>query len=267
MDDYRSFSEFSQKVTLSRQDICRKVYRDHRKTIKIKKEKTLVKNLMGIFDAALKISNEKGFQAMTMRNLSQACGLSMGGLYAYFSGKEDLLEMLLSTGHTTTRQILRERLAPITDPVSRLRVAIRTHLFLSEAMQPWFYFSYMEARHLGDAQKERAKAGELETEKLFADIIEEGRVRGLFLVRDSLLVASVIKAMIQDWYVKRWKYAKRNVTVDQYASLVVAFVEAFCMTPGYRQHRDPEGAGSGKGRAGPGASGRVKGRPRVGLRA
>jgi AcrR family transcriptional regulator len=231
MDDYRSFTEFSQKVTLSRRDICRKVYRDHRQTIKIKKEKTLVKNFMGIFDAALKISNEKGFQTMTMRNLSEECGLSMGGLYAYFSGKEDLLEMLLSTGHSTTRQLLGERLANITDPVSKLRVAIRTHLFLSEAMQPWFYFSYMEARHLGYKQKERAKAGELETEKLFADIIEEGRVQGLFMVRDSLLVASVIKAMVQDWYVKRWKYAKRNVTVDQYAKLVVEFVEAFCLTP------------------------------------
>ncbi|MCP4666914.1 MAG: TetR/AcrR family transcriptional regulator [Deltaproteobacteria bacterium] len=229
MDDYRSFTEFSKSVTLSRQDICRKVYKDHRQTIRIKKEKTLVKNLMGIFDAALKISNEKGFQAMTMRNLSEETGLSMGGLYAYFSGKEDLLDMLLSTGHTTTRQILGECLAHITDPVSKLRVAIRTHLFLSEAMQPWFYFSYMEARHLGVTQKERAKAGELETEKLFADIIEEGRVRGLFAVRDSLLMASLVKAMVQDWYVKRWKYAKRNVTVDQYATLVIAFVEAFCL--------------------------------------
>ncbi len=230
MDDYRSFARFSLNVTLSRQEICRKVYRDHRQTIKIKKEKTLVKNLMGIFDAALEISNEKGFQAMTMRNLSEEAGLSMGGLYAYFSGKEDLLEMLLSTGHTTTRQILAERLANITDPVSRLRVAIRTHIFLSEAMQPWFYFSYMEARHLGDAQKERAKESELETEKLFADIIEQGRARGLFAVSDSLLVASVIKAMVQDWYVKRWKYAKRKVSVDQYAELVVEFVEAFCLS-------------------------------------
>jgi len=51
------------------------------------------------------------------------------------------------------------------------------------------------------------------------------------MVSDSLLVASVIKAMVQDWYVKRWKYAKRNVTVDQYAKLVVEFVEAFCLTP------------------------------------
>jgi hypothetical protein len=99
-------------------------------------------------------------------------------------------------------------------------------------MHPWFYFSYMEARHLGEKQKERAKAGELETEKLFADILEEGEEQGCFVHQDSQLVASVIKAMMQDWYVKRWKYAKRSVTVDRYARFLMELVEAYCVVPG-----------------------------------
>ncbi len=229
MDDLINFQWFSQKVTLSRQDICRDVYKHHRQGIKIKKEKTLVRNLMRICDAALKISNEKGFQAMTMRSLSMETGMSMGGLYAYFSGKEDLLEMLLRTGRITIKHILEEQVDRATDPESRLRSAIRAHLFLSEVMQPWFYFSYMEARRLGDTEKKKSMTAEIETEKLFAGIIEEGVNRGVFVVRDSLLAASVIKAMVQDWYVKRWKYAKRQVSVDRYASFVVECVERFCL--------------------------------------
>jgi len=229
MDDLSNFQWFSQKVTLSRQDICRDVYKHHRRTIKIKREQTLVRNLMRIFDAALRISNERGFQAMTMRSLSRETGMSMGGLYAYFSGKEDLLEMLLRTGRITTKQILEEQVNQATDPESRLRSAIRAHLFLSEVMQPWFYFSYMEARRLGDVEKKKSMTAEIETEELFARIIEEGMNRGVFVVRDSLLTASVIKAMVQDWYVKRWKYAKREVSVDRYAGFVVECVESFCL--------------------------------------
>ncbi len=187
---------------------------------------------MRIFDSALKISNERGFQAMTMRSLSRETGMSMGGLYAYFSGKEDLLEMLLRTGRITIKQILEEQVNQATDPESKLRSAIRAHLFLSEVMQPWFYFSYMEARRLGYAEKKKSMTAEIETEKLFARIIEEGMNRGVFVVRDSLLTASVIKAMVQDWYVKRWKYAKRQVSVDRYASFVVECVESFCLHMG-----------------------------------
>jgi len=129
MDDLSNFQWFSQKVTLSRHDICRDVYKHYRRAIKIKREQTLVRNLMRIFDAALRISNERGFQAMTMRSLSRETGMSMGGLYAYFSGKEDLLEMLLRTGRITTKQILEEQVNQATDPESRLRSAIRAHLF------------------------------------------------------------------------------------------------------------------------------------------
>ncbi|MBU2551951.1 MAG: TetR/AcrR family transcriptional regulator [Proteobacteria bacterium] len=237
MNNLTSFKEFSQRVSLSRQDICREIFEDNRQHIKIKKEKTVVKNLVRIFDAALKISNQTGFQAMSMRSLSRETGLSMGGLYAYFSGKEDLLEMLHSIGHTTTWRTLEENLNGLTDPVARLRVAIQTHLFLSEVMQPWFYFSYMEARHLPPTQKERSKNAELETERLYADIIDDGVRQGCFAVDDVLLAASVIKAMLQDWYIKRWKYAKRGVSVDRYGLFLVDLVEAFCLAPEYRKRK------------------------------
>jgi hypothetical protein len=36
----------------------------------------------------------------------------------------------------------------------------------------------------------------------------------------------VIKAMLQDWYVKRWKYARRQISVDNYAEFVIGFIES-----------------------------------------
>jgi len=43
------------------------------------------------------------------------------------------------------------------------------------------------------------------------------------------LTASVIKAMLQDWYLKRSKYRKRSISVDQYSEFLLQFVEAFIL--------------------------------------
>ena len=221
------YADFQNKISLSREDICRQVYRANRGSIRVKKEDTVVRNLERIFSATLSISNRKGFQAMSMRDLSRATNLSLGALYSYFASKEELLAMLQNQRRMITTRILDECIAEETRPAARLRAAILTHLYLSEAMQPWFYFSYMEAKNLPKKEQDLAVASELYTEKLLAKIIEEGQAIGEFMVRDAQLTASVIKAMLQDWYLKRGKYAKRRIPVEKYAQFVLQFIEAF----------------------------------------
>jgi len=223
------YTDFQKNINLSKYDLCREVYRENRNSIRVKKENKVVKNLELIFSATLKMSNRKGFQAMSMRDLCRETNLSMGALYSYFASKEELLAMLQNQRRTVTKRILDERIAQETEPAARLRAAILTHLYLSEAMQPWFYFSYMEAKNLSKKEQDLAVASEHDTEKLLADILNQGQIQGAFELRDSQLTASVIKAMLQDWYLKRRKYAKRRVSVDQYARFVLQFVEAFIL--------------------------------------
>jgi AcrR family transcriptional regulator len=231
------YAEFQKQVSLSKQDICREVFAQNRNSIRVKKEDTVVKNLERIFSATLKISYEKGFQAMSMRDLSRETRLSMGALYSYFASKEELLAILQHQRRTITKRILQEHIDKESDPVGRLRAAILTHLYLSEAMQPWFYFSYMEAKNLSRKEQDLAVASELYTEKLFAEILIQGQASGFFLLRDPQLTASVIKAMVQDWYLKRSKYRKRNISVDQYARFVLQFVEAFILPQNAHKYR------------------------------
>ena len=226
-----TYAEFQKQIKISRQQICREVFVENRDSIRVKKENTVVKNLERIFSATLKISNKKGFQAMSMRDLGRETKMSMGALYSYFSSKEDLLAMLQHQRRTITRRILEVSIEDESDPAAKLRAAILTHLYLSEVMQPWFYFSYMEAKNLSKREQELAVASELYTEKLFADILKQGQSRGCFLPRDPQLTASIIKAMLQDWYLKRSKYRKRNLSVDQYAKFLLQFLEAFIIGP------------------------------------
>ncbi len=221
-----TFEEFRQMATISMEEICSEIFAENQASIKIKKEAVAVKNLANIFNTALRLSNEKGFQSMSLRDLSRASGLSMGALYSYFTSKEELLEMIQNQGRRLTRTVLTRQIDVNAEPDVMLRTAIRTHLYLTEIMQKWFYFSYMETKNLDKPQQKKSIDSELETEQVFIDILDAGSRKKVFHVENSVLAASVIKSMLQDWYVKRWKYARRQVSVEEYAEFVIGFIES-----------------------------------------
>jgi len=232
-----NYLKFKKSVSNYAKDFFNEDFFENCKNIRIKKESVVAKNLEIIFDATLKISNKKGFQAMSMRDLSREAGLSMGALYSYFSSKEDLLKMLQSQRRSITKRILEEYINRETGIKDKLRTAVRIHLYLSEAMQQWFYFSYMETKNISGPEQAKAIESELYTEKIFENILIEGEKSGVFLHRNHQLTASVIKAMLQDWYLKRWKYAKRNVSVEQYAKYLISIIETFCLSSEHENGR------------------------------
>ncbi len=204
-------------------------FTENRKDIRVKKEKTVVKNLERIFDATLKIGNEKGFHAMSMRDLSEETGLSMGALYAYFSSKENLMVMLQRNGRDSFQQILEQSVDKDASPLENLRTVIKTHLFMSEAMQPRFYFTYMEGKNLNKVEKKVAVEHELLSDGILVKILQEGQKQGIFKPQNHSLTTALIKATLNDWYLKRWKYAKLNVSVDDFAEYLLSIIEAFCL--------------------------------------
>ena len=83
----------------------------------------------------------------------------------------------------------------------------------------------METRSLDRQEHKKAIQSELATEKLLIDIMKEGKDRGCFKAVNLELTGAVIKAMLQDWCLERWKYAGRNVAVEKYAAFVLDLIE------------------------------------------
>lgn len=211
-------------------EICLDIYRENRDSIRIKKEKVVIKNLVSIFEATLKLSNAGGFQSMSLRDLSRESSLSMGALYSYFSSKDELLEIILNQGRRISFRVLTEQVGNILKPRERLHIAIQAHLYLTELLQPWFYFAYMEAKNLSREEQKKSIATELATEKIFIDILNEGSREGVFKIQSDILTASAIKALLQDWYLKRWKYKKRKISIDDYAGFVIDMIDRVILT-------------------------------------
>ena len=206
--------------------ICSRILERHRTTIRVQKPHVAKANLARIIDAVLRLSARKGFHETTLRDLAEASGLSMGGLYSYFDNKNTLLIMILTEVATTAEAALRDAPeAVMADPVLHLRWLIATHIRLTESMQPWFVFAYMEAKGFPAPARRIAVESELATEQIFADVLAKGAAQGRFRIDDVPLTAALIKPLLQDWYVKRGKYRRRRTGVDAYIAGVTAFVE------------------------------------------
>ena len=219
--------EFQERFDLSMDALCARMLERHQATIRVRKPAVAIGNLARIVDTTLTLANSKGFHSMSLRDLTEHTGLSMGALYAYFDSKDTLLMMILGQVVRAVEEVLTNPPADLkTDPASRLRWLLETHLYLTETMQPWFVFAYMEAKAFPREGRDLAVASELMTEQLIAETLAEGVRAGCFVVVDVEMTAGLIKPLLQDWYVKRAKYHRRGITPERYARSVVDFVEA-----------------------------------------
>lgn len=210
------------------EELCARIVERHRDRIKIRKPALVVANLSRIVTAFLKLSNRQGFHATSLRELAHESGLSMGALYTYFDSKESLLAMVLGEVFETMSEVLASVPPEIArDPQAHLRWLIKTHVRLTETMQPWFVFAFMEAKSFPSSARKTAVDSELLAEKELEAIFMRGNDTGVFDVAQPQLTASIVKPLLQDWYIKRSKYKKRGISSDNYIEFIYSFVLKF----------------------------------------
>lgn len=222
--------KMSERKGHTTEDLCRSMLERHADVISVQKPEIAVKKLKLIISAALKLSNRKGFQAMSLRDLSKESGVSMGGLYAYFDSKTTLLNMILTEVTDAVAGVLGNPPPEVTpDPVEHLKWMIAAHIRLSEDMLPWFSFAFMEAKNFPARERGMAIDSEELTESFFAAVTDRAIAQGLFRAGVTPLLPTMIKPLLQDWYVKRAKYRRRGVTVEDYIRAVQEMVLATCL--------------------------------------
>ena len=216
-----SYEVFLKKIEVSKNALYRSLYLQFVDEFSVKNQRIAVEKLALIFKATFRLANAQGFQAMTLRQLAKETGLSMGGLYAYIHSKDHLADLI----YAFLNFFCSESFIKLEDqgqpPEEKLKTIIFSHIYLSEFMQPWFYFAYMESKNLSRNHKKNAIEAELITEDKISEVITLGIKTAVFKKIDATMFAALIKAMMQDWYLKRWKYKRRKISVETFALQVM----------------------------------------------
>ncbi len=225
------FAQYKKHFSFQNGALYRLIFSRHADKIKLSKEKFATKNLQKIFTATFQLVPKIGFQTMSLRDLSAETGLSMGGLYSTISYKENIAIIVKDIVGLVCQQLI-EKANAEKDPKLALEIMIRGYLYASALLQPWFYFLYFETRSLPLKDQNESKNIELTTVAEVAHFIDEIRAKnsGAGNNKDkqtetaSTLIATMVLAMIQERYLKPWKYKKSASTIDEYADQCLSLV-------------------------------------------
>ena len=215
-----SVESFNEAWPLEGEIFWRSVFEIHKNKIEVKNPSIAIRNLEKIFSATFALANTKGFQAMSLRDLSRETGISMGGLYAYIGSKNDLASAIEGVLRSTIEQIIGGLNSDDLEPLQCLRAIIYGEIFAMEKLSPWYYFCFMELKGLPREQQQQTLELELRFEGILLEAIHSGVISGQFVCVQPELLASQVTAQLQQWHLKRWKFRLREVGKQEYAKFV-----------------------------------------------
>lgn len=179
--------------------------------------------LQEIKDAAIRLFFRRGYAATDLREIAKEVGLHVSSFYNYIDSKEQLLYLILLEGTERSVAALDAALEGVTDPVDRLRAAIRAHVMYNAERRYISSTSLNELRLLtGEYAADMARRMDAYQDTwlgLMEDAIASGRIRPV----DLRVTVYAMLTMAQG--VARWFNPDGRVTAeevaDMYADLLV----------------------------------------------
>jgi AcrR family transcriptional regulator len=222
----KSLEEFRKSFPLREDVIYQYLFTVYNKRIETQKATVATNNLRRILEGTFAISSSSNFNRMSLRDLSKESGLSLGAIYSCINKKEDIVNMVGSVVELSTRITANYGLL-FDDPKERIEKAITYHVHASHELQAWYFFLYFETRNLSTHGQLRSKKIETATGDFFEAAIKNGVQKGLWKCDNPTTTSYVIVTMLEDWYLKPWKYQTsedKNANITDYAQNLTNFI-------------------------------------------
>jgi TetR/AcrR family transcriptional regulator, cholesterol catabolism regulator len=156
-----------------------------------------------ILNIACRLFSRKGYHGTTIRDISDACGILSGSLYAHINSKEDLLYEITERGASAFLNSLRPIAESADPPVEKLRQAMRAHIRVIEQNLEAATVFFHEWKALSGERLQTIREKRDEYENLWTRIIHEGIDSGQLRQMDEkyarLLILSAGNWVYQ-WY-------------------------------------------------------------------
>lgn len=175
-----------------------------------------------VLSAAARVMQTTGYHQMSMQALADEADISVGLIYTYFSGKQEILL-------ATILQILekfRDQVEPAVqaagdDPVARLTAGFRRYTEIIDENLDAVVLTYRESRTLEAAGREQIKQLEVATAAPLRDAVTAGVQAGVLETDDVDLVVFDLVMLAHGWALKHWHFAPRY-TLTRYIDAQLA---------------------------------------------
>ncbi|MBA4493401.1 TetR/AcrR family transcriptional regulator [Paenactinomyces guangxiensis] len=156
-----------------------------------------------ILNIACKLFSQKGYHGTTIRDISDACGILSGSLYAHINTKEDLLFEITDRGAQAFLESLRPIVESEATAEEKLKRALKAHIQVIEQNLEAATVFFHEWKALTNGRRDTIQEKRDQYEALWGRILSEGAAAGEFADLDEkfarLLILSVGNWLYQ-WY-------------------------------------------------------------------
>ncbi len=159
--------------------------------------------LEAIRKAGVRLIFERGYEAMSLRQLAAEVGIQAGSLYNHISTKQDLLFDLVQDHINDLLRELDLALADKADPVEQLRAFVAFHVTYHMTRKREVFIANSELRSLDAKNYDAVVALRGAYEQRLAQILSDGVSEGAFEVVDIQVATFAIIALLTGlctWY-------------------------------------------------------------------
>jgi TetR/AcrR family transcriptional regulator, cholesterol catabolism regulator len=175
-------------------------------------------------DVASRLIFERGFDSISVNDLAEFVGMSVGGMYRYIKTKADLLVMACEGIYGDLRERIVATAARRSTAPEKLRAAMTLYFEACIENRNLILLTYREYRHLpADAQR-RYQSREESIAAVFAELIESGirqrifdRVNAAIIARDIIMLGHM--PALKGWSLRR--HAARGRVTSEHIDLVL----------------------------------------------
>jgi len=190
-----------------------------------------------IFEAASRLFTKKGYHVTGLRELSKESGISLGNLYNYINTKEDILYIIHQKAAEMILEAINQETSDVSDPVEKLKEMIEIELQTMDKYQDLILLIYQESHALSKKSLRSLLKGEEMHIQKFQKVLEDGMAKGVFKPGNSIILANLIKMMIDCWVLKRWAL-RGKATLKEMKKEIVELVQNGIIKKGRPGHPD-----------------------------
>ncbi len=163
-----------------------------------------------ILEAATEIMSRTGYHEMSMQAVAEAAGMSVGLIYQYFGGKQDVLRaVILDILDAFRVQVPAAMAAAGQDPQARLAAGFASLCSIIDANRAGTMLAYRESQTLDEAGRAELIRLEQETIDPFRRAVQDGIDAGVFRPVSAELIAHNLKLAAHGWALKHWDVGTR----------------------------------------------------------
>jgi AcrR family transcriptional regulator len=171
----------------------------------------------GVLETAARLIREKGYEAASVQDIADACGLTKAGLYYYIRSKEDLLLEIQSYGMDIFEERVLLPVLAIADPVERLKACMERNIHLvTEGWSKEVTIILHEHETLTGAARQRINARKKRyvdfLEASFEEAAREGRIRP---VEPTVAAFSFLGMVL---WIYKWYRPEGRISADRLAA-------------------------------------------------